>query len=107
MKVMSLKIISCLVIAVLTVGIIYEIGYLNIGQDCQCCKSKSHNTAKSHKTAKVCNCTYQIAQSFLSVKDFLPKLSFTRYSLQKQDSVYLYLIVNDIFHPPKAACLIV
>jgi len=84
-------------------GFMGDVAYANNHKDCACCASNNcHGNTKCHDTAKVCVCNYRVTQVVLPENNTLPVLVFTGYLAQTLSFTYLYMLTDDIFHPPKA-----
>jgi len=104
MKIMCVRVLICFMILVFVGGFMGETVYANNHQDCSCCTAnKCHANTKCHNTTKACTCSYQITQALLPKRNTSFELVLTGYLAHTLDFAYLYLSVEDIFHPPKAS----
>ena len=104
MRSIFLKAIICLIVAGLAFAPMFEAAYANVSQNCPCCcKAKCHGVDKCHTAAKVCLCSHQAAQVYLSKGVVLLKPDLAGYLPQNLRITYNYLSTKGIFHPPNLA----
>ncbi|MCX5712298.1 MAG: hypothetical protein NTY47_04400 [Candidatus Omnitrophica bacterium] len=101
------KIWSCGIVFLMVLGLstgpVVETVYANNHQDCSCCKTSGQKNAKCHDTTKmVCQCANAASQVITLKKSNVFELAFAGYFKPAAKAAYIFLSLEDIFHPPRA-----
>ncbi|MDD5692781.1 MAG: hypothetical protein PHP10_06375 [Candidatus Omnitrophica bacterium] len=97
-----LKAVIMFAVAALVTGSIGELVYAGVDQECSCCDNKCQDAKNCHDDTKACLCGYQAPlQVYLLKNETLPNLEFCGLFTHRPRSANVYLITEDIFHPPK------
>lgn len=74
-----------------------------IPETCPCCAEHNcQQSAPCHSSRTACTCTSASTQTILPELSALPAMTLLGYVMPEYHPAYLFLSVEDIFHPPKA-----
>jgi len=89
-------------ILALTMAGMVEYVYANVHKDCSCCNNQCSSKESCHEKHKECVCgSLAHFQVYLFENELLSKPDLLSQFTPKLPSIYVYLSVKSIFHPPR------